>query len=242
MVRVHGSGSRSNRSSSTKWILIILAIVGFIVVGCCGGIIALVWYQVKPTDFPEQTQDYADARKTFKTNLIVQRAAPQPWDKELPPPGVKEVTYTSGDLKLKAWMNPPGPRDKNGGLKPAVLFLHGGFSFSVEDWDQCKPFRDAGFVTMTPMLRAENGQPGWYSMFYDEVDDVLAAAEVLAKTPGVDPKRIFVAGHSVGGTLAMLSAMTSTALLGMRLLLRLAGSAGLGPRSGRVDSLQSIGL
>jgi len=46
-------------------------------------------------------------------------------------------------------------------------------------------------------------------MFYDEVDDVLAAAELLAKTPGVDPNRIFVAGHSVGGTLTLLAAMTS---------------------------------
>src|SRR5206468_2647773 len=95
------------------------------------------------------------------------------------------------------------------GKKPAVLFLHGGFAFGSEDWDQAKPFRDAGFVTMLPILRGENGQPGSYTMFYDEVDDVAAAAEVLAKTPGVDPNRIYVAGHSAGGTLAMLGAMTS---------------------------------
>jgi dienelactone hydrolase len=41
----------------------------------------------------------------------------------------------------------------------------------------------------------------------------VAAAEALAKMPGVDPNRIFVAGHSVGGTLAMLSAMTSKRFL-----------------------------
>jgi dienelactone hydrolase len=64
-------------------------------------------------------------------------------------------------------------------------------------------------VTMTPMLRGENGLPGNYSMFYDEVDDVLAAAELLARTPGVDANRLYVAGHSVGGTLTMLAAMTS---------------------------------
>src|SRR5439155_24683075 len=55
----------------------------------------------------------------------------------------------------------------------------------------------------------ENGLPGHYSMFYNEVNDVLAAAEVLAKRPNVDANRMYVAGHSVGGTLAMLSAMTS---------------------------------
>ena len=45
-------------------------------------------------------------------------------------------------------------------------------------------------------LRGENGQPGAFSMFYDEVEDVLAAAEYLAKLPDVDPARVFVSGHS----------------------------------------------
>jgi dienelactone hydrolase len=62
---------------------------------------------------------------------------------------------------------------------------------------------------MTPILRGENGQPGSYSMFYNEVDDVLAAADAFEKLPQVDPQRIYVAGHSVGGTLTLLAAMTS---------------------------------
>lgn len=217
MVRVRGGGGggdRSDRSYRSRggtglgWILVIVAIVSLSFLGCCGGLLGWMWYQMKPTDFPEQAQDYADARKGFKTNLINAGQAPQGYkENEKPPQGVKEITYSSGDLKLKAWVD--APANKKEALKPAVLFLHGGFSFSAEDWDQCKPFRDAGFVTMTPMLRGENGLPGSYSMFYDEVDDVLAAAEALANTPGVDPNRIFVAGHSVGGTLSMLAAMAS---------------------------------
>src|SRR5262249_407268 len=77
------------------------------------------------------------------------------------------------------------------------------------DWKQAQPFRDAGFVVMTPILRGENGQPGAFSMFYDEVDDVLAAAEALAKLPYVDADRLYVAGHSAGGTLPLLAALTS---------------------------------
>ena len=45
---------------------------------------------------------------------------------------------------------------------------------------------------MAPILRGENGQPGVYSMFYDEVDDVLMShpAVLEAGTIGVpDPKR-----------------------------------------------------
>src|SRR5262245_2865209 len=203
MVRVPAAGS--GRSGS-KWIVLALVVVGVLGLGCCGGVAGLFWYAIKPTSFPEQTQDYVDARKTFKTNLTAKGPAPQTFRQEVAPPGVEVVTYVSGGHKLKSWVDRP----RGGGpAKPAVLFLHGGFAFGAEDWDQCQPFRDAGFVTMTPWLRGENGQPGSYTMFYDEVDDVVAAAEALAATPGVNPNQVYVAGHSAGGTLAMLGAMTT---------------------------------
>jgi dienelactone hydrolase/DNA-directed RNA polymerase subunit RPC12/RpoP len=205
-VPVRSGRSRPGGGSGMKWVVLILLGVGVLGLLCCGGLIGLGWHAMKPTEFPEQTQDYVDARKTFKTTLTRKGPAPQAGLIGNRPPEATEVTYTSGDLKLKAWVNRPAPGP---GLKPGVLFLHGGFAFGADDWEQCQPFRDAGFVTMTPILRGENGQPGSYSMFYDEVDDVLAAAELLARTPGVDPNRIFVCGHSVGGTLAMLAAMTS---------------------------------
>jgi dienelactone hydrolase len=72
-----------------------------------------------------------------------------------------------------------------------------------------KPYRDAGFVVLTPLFRGENGQPGSFSMYYDEVADVLAAAEYLRRVAYVDPQRIFIAGHSVGGTMTMLAALAS---------------------------------
>jgi dienelactone hydrolase len=72
-----------------------------------------------------------------------------------------------------------------------------------------KPYVDAGFVVMVPMLRGENGQAGSFSMFYDEVDDVIAATKFLKKQPSVDPARMFLAGHSAGGTIALLAAQTS---------------------------------
>ena len=198
---------RPAKSGGSKGLLIALGIAGLAVLGCCGGIGGFVWWTVKPTSFPEPTQDYAEARKGFKTTLVTKGPAPQTWSREVPPAGVRQIQFTSsGGLVLNAWIDPP----PTNGKKPAVLFLHGGFAFGAEDWDQAKPFRDAGFVTMLPFLRGENGLPGNFTMFYDEVDDVVAAAEVLAKTPGVDPNRIYVAGHSAGGTLAMLGAMTTS--------------------------------
>jgi dipeptidyl aminopeptidase/acylaminoacyl peptidase len=90
-----------------------------------------------------------------------------------------------------------------------VLFLHGGFAFGEDDWEMTKQYRDAGFVVFAPMVRGENGLPGKYTMFFDEVDDVLAAADALAALPYVLADHLYVAGHSVGGTLTMLAAMGS---------------------------------
>jgi dipeptidyl aminopeptidase/acylaminoacyl peptidase len=77
------------------------------------------------------------------------------------------------------------------------------------DWDMAKPYREAGYVVFAPMLRGENGQAGIYTLFYDEVDDVLAAGEFLKKQPYIDADHVFVAGHSVGGTLTLLAAEAS---------------------------------
>jgi dipeptidyl aminopeptidase/acylaminoacyl peptidase len=197
--------ARKNRRVLT----IVLGLVG----GCgvvaalaCGGIAFLVYRLASPTSFPAQTEDYADARKHFQTRLLRTTASPQRAGPVVLLPGVEEIEYRSGNLKLKAWVNKPldlKPR-------PAVLFLHGGFAFGDDDWEQAKPFRDAGYVVMTPILRGENGQPGIFTLFYDEVEDVLGAAETLSRMPAVDPKRLYLAGHSAGGTLALLAAMTST--------------------------------
>ena len=162
---------------------------------------------VPPTEFPPQTEDYAEARKKFKTKLEVPMAAPQ---QTLPmnlPPEAEELVFQSGDLRLKAWVS-RDPADGKG-KKPAVLYLHDGFSFGNDDWDQSKPFRDAGFVVLMPILRGENDQEGNFSLFYDEVDDVLAAADALEKLPYIDGKRMYLAGHSQGGTLTLLTALTT---------------------------------
>jgi dipeptidyl aminopeptidase/acylaminoacyl peptidase len=46
-------------------------------------------------------------------------------------------------------------------------------------------------------------------MVYNEVDDVLAAANFLISHPNVDATHLYLAGHSVGGTLVLLAAMTT---------------------------------
>jgi acetyl esterase/lipase len=59
---------------------------------------------------------------------------------------------------------------------------------------------------MFPSLRGGNDDPGIKECFLGEVDDVIAAADYLARESSVDPKRIYLGGHSTGGTLVLLVA------------------------------------
>jgi dienelactone hydrolase len=199
--------ARSSRPRARSKLLVgVLVGCGALVLLCGGGIVGIVWWFLSPTSFPEQTEDYAQARRNFRTSLVRQGPAPQQWFKVVPPRGVKEIDYKSGDLRLKAWVNEPPAA---GGRSPAILYLHGGYAFDLEDWAQVQPFLAAGYVVMIPWLRGENGLAGSYSLCYDAVDDALAAADVLARLPYVNDQRLYVAGHHVGGTMAMLAAMTS---------------------------------
>lgn len=110
-----------------------------------------------------------------------------------------------GSIELIAWISPYEPSTK---LKPAVLFLHGGNATGDGHWELMKAYWEAGYVVMLPSFRGENGQAGNYSGFYDETSDALAAASYLEDLPGIDKNRFFLAGHSNGGTLALLASMT----------------------------------
>src|SRR4029079_19386422 len=59
---------------------------------------------------------------------------------------------------------------------------------------------------MCPAWRNENDNPGKFSLFMGELDDLLAAGNYLAELPYVDPERIYLAGHDSGGTLVLLAA------------------------------------
>jgi dienelactone hydrolase len=157
-------------------------------------------------------KDYARARADFRTHLTRMGPAPDTGDPLSPPPeGAARLAYRSGALDLSAWISLPAPGPPR---RPAVLFLHGGNALGSGHWDLTQPYREAGYVAMVPALRAENGQPGAYSGFYDETSDVLAAVQALQSYAGVDRNRIFLAGHSIGATQALLAALSTTMFRG----------------------------
>jgi dienelactone hydrolase len=129
--------------------------------------------------------------------------------------GLELVRYRSPAGLLKAYLT-ADPKD--GRRRPGVLWAHGGFGgIGSNFWERPDPrndqtaaaFRDAGFVCMFPSWRGENDNPGRLELFYGEVDDLLAARDALARQTYVDPDRIYIAGHSTGGTLTLLAAVST---------------------------------
>src|SRR5262249_32953726 len=114
--------------------------------------------------------------------------------------------------KSAAYRTPAG---KDGKRRPAIIWITGGDCNTIGDvWGEAEPkndqtasaYRKAGIVMMFPSLRGGNDNPGIKEGFLGEVDDVLAAADYLAREEAVDPKRLYLGGHSTGGTLVLLVA------------------------------------
>lgn len=166
----------------------------------------------------EQNLEYLGLRKSYKTILETRGPAPQQWRDQKLPPGVKEVSFNSGNLRLRAWLVlPTGTRSEK---VPAVVYFHGGFAFSVDELRDCQPFLDAGFAVLAPTLRGENGNPGNFELLYGEVEDARAATLWLANQPNVDTGRIYTFGHSVGGGISALLSLWDDVPI------RLGGSSG----------------
>ncbi|MBY0588122.1 prolyl oligopeptidase family serine peptidase [bacterium] len=140
--------------------------------------------------------------------MNMKRSAP-----EVPPPGVFDlVRYPAPTGNLSAYIT-PDPHD--GQKHPAIIWITGGFCNSIGNvWDvgdamndqSASAYRRAGIVTMYPSLRGGNDHAGPAEWFFGEVNDVIAAAEFLSRQSYVDPARIYLGGHSTGGTLVLLVA------------------------------------
>jgi dipeptidyl aminopeptidase/acylaminoacyl peptidase len=163
---------------------------------------------------PQHESTLVEARRGFPTKLVARSATREPVD-EPPATVFRKVQYDAPAGKLAAYLTLP-PQD--GKKHPAITWIVGGDCNSIGDvWspapasnDQsARAFREAGIVMMFPSLRGGNQNPGVKEGFLGEVDDVLAAADFLARQDYVDPGRVYMGGHSTGGTMAMLVAESS---------------------------------
>jgi dienelactone hydrolase len=143
----------------------------------------------------------------------------------------KEFTVGRGEWKLPGTLALPAT---GGGPWPAVVLVHGsGPNDRDETIGANKPFRDLAWGLATKgvaVLRYEKRTRQYadklnfahITVQEETIDDALGATAQLRATDGLDPKRIFVLGHSLGGTVAPRIGRADPNLAG---LIILAGAA-----------------
>ncbi len=154
---------------------------------------------------------FKEAHDAFATTLAKKENDDDPIPE--PPEGVFDlVSYPSKVGDLAAYVSSdPGDGEKH----PLIIWVVGGwgngiddFPFAYPEWENDQTgsaFWQNGILTMYPSFRGGNGNPGYYEALFGEVDDIVSAYEYAASLPYVDPERIYLGGHSTGGTRALLA-------------------------------------
>ena len=133
-------------------------------------------------------------------------------------PYVDRSTFTEREITVDAggWPLPGTLTVPNGaGPWPAVVLVQGsGPSDRDETIGPNKIFRDLahglgskGIAVLRYEKRTRQFGPKiapltTFTVKEETIDDAVAAVELLRKTTGIDPRRVFVAGHSLGGMVA----------------------------------------
>src|SRR5215469_14129925 len=116
--------------------------------------------------------------------------------------GITGVTFDSGGNRLVGTLR----LARGDGPKPTVLLLHGCPGLE-QNGDLAADMRDQGWNALVFHYRGCWGSAGSYDLGTITAD-VLAAVDYLLTVPsfGVDPSRLAVTGHSMGGWAAISAA------------------------------------
>ncbi len=156
-------------------------------------------------------QSFAEAHDAFQTTLAKEESDDD--GIPAPPEGFFDlIKYPSKVGDLAAYVSSdPGDGQKH----PLIIWVVGGWGNGIDDFPWCYPewdndqtgsaFWQAGVLMMYPSFRGGCGNPGNYETLFGEVDDIASAYEYAASLPYVDADRIYLGGHSTGGTRALLA-------------------------------------
>jgi len=114
------------------------------------------------------------------------------------PPGMADVRIESHGERMNAVLYTAGGAAPH----PVVVLFHG-FPGNEQNLDLAQAIRRAGFTVLTLHYRGSWGSPGKFS-FTNAMEDSDAALAFMREPATVakynlDPRRIFVIGHSMGG-------------------------------------------
>jgi dienelactone hydrolase len=138
----------------------------------------------------------------------------------------QEVTIGDGAVAVPGTLTLP----RRGGKRPGVVLLGGGGPFDRDETNgPNKPLKDLAwglasrgiavlrFDKVTHVHSAVTSEPG-FTMTQEYVPHAVAAVRLLQQQPGVDPGRVFVLGHSLGGKTAPRVAAAEPSVAGLVLL------------------------
>ena len=127
------------------------------------------------------------------------------------PPSRAELSFRSGDARLNGFMYLAQGKEPH----PTILLLHG-YPGNERNLDLGQAMRRAGMNVLYFNYRGSWGSGGDFS-FSNAQEDVATAVRWLrspeiATKYHVDPRRIALVGHSMGGWLALLGAVQDTSI------------------------------
>jgi uncharacterized protein len=106
------------------------------------------------------------------------------------------------------------------GPHPTVILMHG-LPGNERNLDLAQAIKRAGWDVLTFTYRGAWGSPGDFSIS-NSMEDTAAALAFARSSEGtrygIDPKHIVLAGHSMGGATAMMTAASTTDLDGLILI------------------------
>ncbi len=161
---------------------------------------------------PFKNMTFKEAKDSYTTTLTTQTAMNTETD--VPPEGLglSLVKYSSEIGNLDAYIS-TNPND--GQKHPLVIWVSGGWTNSIDSntwlynpWENDQTgaiMRQKGILMMYPSQRGGNKNEGYQESLYGEINDINSAYDYAATLDYVDPNRIYLVGHSTGGTKALLA-------------------------------------
>jgi pimeloyl-ACP methyl ester carboxylesterase len=147
------------------------------------------------------------------------------------PPSMEAPDVASHGAKMYAVMY----LASGAGVHPAVLLIHG-FPGNEQNMDLAYSIRRAGWNVLVPHCRGSWGSEGAYS-FTHAIEDTQAAVQFLRdpendKKYRIDPTRLVLIGHSVGGFVVSYVTAKDPEILGVAMI----AASNLGPSTIRALS------
>lgn len=192
-------------------VVLVLLAAAMCLIASCSAVKSVMTVMDEAENQHVSAQSFAEAHDAFQTTLVKKENDLD--EIPAPPEGIFDlVKYPSKVGDLAAYVSSdPGDGQKH----PLIIWVVGGWGNGIDDFPWCYPawdndqtgsaFWQAGVLTMYPSFRGGCGNPGNYETLFGEVDDIVSAYEYAASLPYVDPDRIYLGGHSTGGTRALLA-------------------------------------